>query len=120
MQENKPQTIPAQATLLKGSDVAKWALGLFGTFLVAILLGGSTLILKLDKTIAIQERELTHTRDAFNDFSSELKTISRELRSVTTQNSQRLTGVEAQIEDLDDTVKLIGRNLEDKIERRVP
>jgi hypothetical protein len=100
----------------------KWILGILSSLLITIVVGGTALLLRVDKAQALQDVRL-------QTITKELSQISEQLSPVVSTNATRVHDLERDvgdlkddveainlsIKDLGDTVRLVGRNLEDKI-----
>jgi len=102
--------------------VIRWTLGILSGILIAIVLGGSALLLQVDKAQTVQEVKLSAIEKTLDNLNDKLEPIVG-------NNTSRVSGLERDVDDikfdvrelkesvdqLDETVKLVGRNIENRI-----
>lgn len=100
----------------------RWLLGIASAVLISVIVGGSSLILKMDKAMAVQQIEINAIKDGIDDIKGNLKEVSTNSTNLTRLDG-RVGRVEEKVEDVTEaiadvknTVQIGLRNLEDQVQ----
>lgn len=105
-----------------GIYVNKWVMGILGGILVSIVLGGSTLLLQVDKAQSLQDlrlqtitKELSQIGDKMEPIVDDNAGKIRDLENAVEGMEDKVVDVQASVKDLDALIREVGRNLENRI-----